>query len=55
MNLDVPTIGVCLWHEIMRHKERPICGFRGYSEVSGAEGIKIMANFIKMCGFEVNE
>lgn len=40
-------------NEVMRHKERPIYGFQGHPEVSGVEGERIMANFLKICGFEV--
>jgi GMP synthase (glutamine-hydrolysing) len=37
-------------NEIMRHKEKPIYGFQGHPEVSGREGLRIMANFLKLCG-----
>lgn len=38
-------------NEIMRHRERPIYGFQGHPEVSGKEGLRIMTNFLKLCGF----
>ncbi|MGD8910343.1 MAG: gamma-glutamyl-gamma-aminobutyrate hydrolase family protein [Chromatiales bacterium] len=39
-------------NEIMRHREKPIYGFQGHPEVSGEEGMRIMGNFLRMCGFE---
>jgi GMP synthase-like glutamine amidotransferase len=39
--------------EIMRHKEKPIYGFQSHPEVSKPEGIKMVANFLEMCGLEV--
>jgi GMP synthase (glutamine-hydrolysing) len=39
-------------NEIMRHKEKPLYGFQGHPEVSGSEGLRIMSNFLRICGFE---
>ena len=36
--------------EIIRHIKKPIYGFQGHPEVSGADGMNIMANFLQMCG-----
>jgi GMP synthase (glutamine-hydrolysing) len=38
-------------NEVMRHREKPIYGFQGHPEVSGNEGLRIMTNFLKLCGF----
>jgi GMP synthase (glutamine-hydrolysing) len=38
-------------NEIMRHKDKPIYGFQGHPEVSGDDGLRIMANFLTICGF----
>lgn len=40
-------------YEIVRHRDKPIYGFQAHPEVSGTQGMKIMANFIKMCKIEV--
>lgn len=37
-------------NEIIRHKEKPIYGFQSHPEVSGKLGIKIVENFLKICG-----
>jgi GMP synthase (glutamine-hydrolysing) len=37
-------------NEIIKHKEKPIYGFQAHPEVSGAEGLLIIKNFLKMCG-----
>jgi len=37
-------------HEIIRHREKPIYGFQAHPEVSGATGLKMVHNFLKMCG-----
>lgn len=37
-------------YEIARHVDKPIYGFQGHPEVSGKDGIRIMRNFIRMCG-----
>ena len=37
-------------NEIIRHKEKPIYGFKAHPEVSGREGLIIVKNFLKMCG-----
>ncbi|MCU7830265.1 MAG: gamma-glutamyl-gamma-aminobutyrate hydrolase family protein [Candidatus Thiodiazotropha sp. (ex Myrtea sp. 'scaly one' KF741663)] len=39
--------------EIIRHKDKPIYGFQGHPEVSGIDGLKIMSNFIRLCGLEI--
>jgi len=39
-------------NEIIKHKEKPIYGFQAHPEVSGAEGLLIMKNFLSMCGFD---
>ncbi|MBI9011767.1 MAG: gamma-glutamyl-gamma-aminobutyrate hydrolase family protein [Clostridiales bacterium] len=36
--------------EIIKHKDKPIYGFQSHPEVSGEKGIKIIENFLKMCG-----
>ncbi len=36
--------------EIIKHKDKPIYGFQSHPEVSGIDGLKIMNNFLKMCG-----
>lgn len=38
-------------NEVMRHREKPIYGFQGHPEVSGNDGLLIMANFLAMCGY----
>jgi len=40
-------------HEIIRHKEKPIYGFQSHPEASGADGLLILKNFIKMCGLKI--
>lgn len=40
-------------YEIIRHREKPIYGFQAHPEVSGASGLRIMLNFIRMCGIDV--
>lgn len=37
-------------HEIIRHKEKPIYGFQAHPEVSGELGLRMVKNFLKMCG-----
>lgn len=37
-------------HEIIRHKEKQIYGFQAHPEVSGGEGMKMVKNFLSMCG-----
>ena len=39
--------------EIIRHKTKPIYGFQSHPEVSGADGLLMVSNFIKMCGLEI--
>lgn len=40
-------------HEIIRHKDKMIYGFQSHPEVSGVDGIIIMRNFLKFCGYEI--
>lgn len=57
---DLPSDFICLAeseitpNEIIRHKDKPIYGFQAHPEVSGKDGLLMVSNFIKMCGFEVN-
>ena len=37
-------------NEIIKHKEKPIYGFQAHPEVSGDDGLKMIQNFLKMCG-----
>lgn len=37
-------------NEIIRHKDKPIYGFQAHPEVSGATGLLMVNNFLKMCG-----
>lgn len=46
------TSEVCPY-EIIRHKEKPIYGFQSHPEVSGEQGMRIMTNFLTMCGIDV--
>jgi GMP synthase (glutamine-hydrolysing) len=39
-------------NEIIRHKDKPIYGFQAHPEVSVPDGIMMVRNFLKMCGFE---
>lgn len=39
--------------EIIRHRDKPLYGFQSHPEVSGVNGLLIMRNFLKMCGFDV--
>lgn len=41
-------------HEIIKHKEKPIYGFQSHPEVSGTVGLKIVENFLTLCGIGVN-
>jgi len=38
--------------EVFRHPEKLVYGFQGHPEVSGADGIRIMENFLRMCGLQ---
>ena len=40
-------------NEIIRHCDKPVYGFQGHPEVSGKDGLLMMGNFLKMCGFEL--
>lgn len=37
-------------NEIIRHKEKPIYGFQAHPEVSGEMGLRMVKNFLQMCG-----
>ena len=37
-------------NEIVRHKDKPIYGFQAHPEVSGAQGLRMVKNFLGMCG-----
>ena len=37
-------------NEIIRHSEKPIYGFQAHPEVSGESGLRMVKNFLKMCG-----
>ncbi len=39
--------------EVIRHQEKPLYGFQGHPEVSGADGWIIIRNFLAMCGYGV--
>lgn len=36
--------------EIIRHREKPIYGFQGHPEVSGEDGMRMVINFLDICG-----
>lgn len=38
-------------NEIIRHKTKPIYGFQAHPEVSGPDGLLMVRNFLKICGF----
>jgi len=40
-------------NEIIKHREKPIYGFQAHPEVSGEDGILIIKNFLKICGFKI--
>lgn len=40
-------------NEIIRHKDKPIYGFQAHPEVSGGDGMTMVKNFLKMCGYEI--
>ena len=37
-------------NEIIRHKEKPIYGFQAHPEVSGPQGLRMVKNFLGLCG-----
>lgn len=39
-------------NEIIRHREKPLYGFQSHPEVSGPAGIRIIQNFLNMCGLQ---
>lgn len=40
-------------NEIIKHKEKIMYGFQSHPEVSGVDGIIIMRNFLKFCGYDI--
>lgn len=42
-------------HEIIKHKTKPIYGFQSHPEVSGADGLRLVENFLKMCGLTAKD
>lgn len=40
-------------YEIVRHKDKMLYGFQSHPEVSGVDGIIMMRNFLKFCGYEI--
>lgn len=40
-------------NEIIRHIDKPIYGFQSHPEVSGKDGLLIMKNFLRICGFDI--
>lgn len=40
-------------NEIIKHMEKPIYGFQSHPEVSGKDGLLIMKNFLRICGFDL--
>jgi GMP synthase (glutamine-hydrolysing) len=40
-------------NEIIRHKSKLIYGFQAHPEVSGKEGIILVTNFLRMCGYDI--
>ena len=40
----------CTPNEIIRHKTRSLYGFQAHPEVSGEEGMKMVKNFLHICG-----
>jgi GMP synthase (glutamine-hydrolysing) len=36
-------------NEIIKHKELPVYGFQSHPEVSGAHGLKVVENFLRIC------
>ncbi len=37
--------------EIIKHKTKPIYGFQSHPEASGEYGLKLVENFMKLCGY----
>lgn len=37
-------------NEIIRHRDKPVYGFQSHPEVSGAGGLLMVSNFLRMCG-----
>lgn len=37
-------------NEVIKHESKPIYGFQSHPEVSGPDGIKIVDNFLRICG-----
>lgn len=40
-------------NEILKHIDKPIYGFQSHPEVSGKDGLLIMKNFLRICGFDL--
>lgn len=40
----------CTPNEIIRHQTKPIYGFQSHPEVSGVVGMKMVTNFLHICG-----
>jgi GMP synthase (glutamine-hydrolysing) len=40
-------------NEIIRHRDKPLYGFQAHPEVSGHQGLQVVANFLGMCGLPV--
>jgi len=53
---EMPTTFECLAssdtcdYEVIKHKTKPIYGFQAHPEASGEEGMKIIHNFLRICG-----
>ncbi|TLX71144.1 GMP synthase [Labilibacter sediminis] len=45
---NLATSETCTY-EIIKHKEKPIYGFQSHPEVSGADGMLMVKNFLKIC------
>lgn len=40
-------------NEIIKHKQLPIYGFQAHPEVSGADGLLMVKNFLTICGINI--
>ena len=45
---SLATSETCV-NEIIKHKDKPIYGFQSHPEVSGADGMLMVKNFLKIC------
>jgi len=50
--IEIGESNICK-NEIIRRKEKSIYGFQAHPEVSGEDGILIIKNFLKICGFKI--